>query len=217
METWEEIVKYFQTNEFQELQTYIVKERENGKEILPQKSDVFKALNLTPLYNVKVVILGQDPYPNPQHAHGLAFSIPKTTKDVPKSLKNILKELETDLGIKAKSANLENWAKQGVLLLNTVLTVEKGLSNSHHRIGWRPFTTEIIKTVNEEVDHCVFILWGRQAQEMKKLIDTQKHLIIESPHPSPLSAYRGFFGSKPFSKSNTYLSEHGIEPINWNI
>ncbi len=217
MESWNATIDYFQSQEYLELQQFLDQERLEHKIILPKQSDIFNALKLTPISKVKVVILGQDPYPNPQHAHGLAFSIPKTTPDIPKSLQNILKELKSDVGIVATSGNLENWAKQGVLLLNTVLTVEQGNSNSHKRKGWEVLTTEIIHKVSEECDHVVFILWGRQAQQKRKLIDSSKHLILESPHPSPLSSYRGFFGSKPFSKANQFLDSHGIAGINWQI
>ena len=217
METWKNAIKFFKSPKFEEIESFLRQERTNGKKILPAENDIFNSLKYTPLNQVKIVILGQDPYPNPQHAHGLAFSIPKTTPDIPKSLKNIIKELESDLGIHAKSGNLESWANEGVLLLNTVLSVEQGLSNSHKSLGWKKMTTEIIQVVNSQCNHVVFILWGRQAQMKKKLINTSKHLIIESPHPSPLSSYRGFFGSKPFSRANSFLKKHGITPINWEI
>jgi len=217
MKSWLESVDFFQTTKYQEMQIFLKEQRNSGKKILPEEDDVFNALKFTPLDKVKVVILGQDPYPNPQHAHGLAFSIPKTTLDIPKSLQNILKELDSDLGIQSTNGNLEQWAREGVLLLNTVLTVEQGNSNSHKSIGWKKLTTEIIKNVNSKCPHVVFILWGRQAQTYSKYIDESKHLIITSPHPSPLSSYRGFFGSKPFSRTNAFLLHHKIDPINWEL
>ena len=217
MESWRKVISYFKTESFLNLQKFMEQERSIGKSILPKKEDVFNALSLTPFNDVKVVILGQDPYPNKRHAHGLAFSIPKLEQDIPKSLKNILKELESDIGIVSRSGNLEKWARNGVLLLNTVLTVEEGMSNSHKGKGWETLTSEIIATVNEKLDHVVFILWGRRAQKFKKKISSTKHFIIESPHPSPLSSYRGFFGSKPFSRANSYLAKMNKPQINWQI
>jgi uracil-DNA glycosylase len=216
METWKTELSFFDSKPYHELKEFLNNQRQE-KSILPRKRNVFNALKLTRFEEVKVVILGQDPYPNPEHAHGLAFSIPKTTEKIPKSLKNILKELKADVGVDAENGNLEPWAKQGVLLLNTVLTVEEGNSNSHQRKGWETLTTEIIQSLSEERDHIVFILWGRKAQKFKKFINPNQHKIIESPHPSPLSAYRGFWGSKPFSKTNKYLKAHGKEPIDWTL
>ncbi|MCU5746860.1 uracil-DNA glycosylase [Staphylococcus sp. SQ8-PEA] len=190
-------------------------EKEYTTEIVyPDRKNIYQAFELTPFNNVKVVILGQDPYHGPNQAHGLAFSVQPHAK-FPPSLRNMYQELETDIGCKRQSPHLQDWAREGVLLLNTVLTVRKGEAHSHKDIGWETFTNEIIKAVSDHLENVVFILWGKPAQQKIKLIDTAKHLIIKSPHPSPLSAYRGFFGSKPYSKANEYLQAHGIEPVNW--
>jgi uracil-DNA glycosylase len=186
------------------------------KLILPAENDVFNALTYTPWDQVKVVILGQDPYPNPEHAHGLAFSVPESCKNLPMSLRNILKELKDDLGIDHPNGNLAGWARQGVLLLNTVLTVEAGNSNSHKKIGWSILIQEILQKLNEEKDHLVFILWGGPAQKLGKKIDRSRHVVIEGVHPSPLSSYRGFFGSRPFSKTNHALEKFKLTPIDWS-
>ena len=200
----------------QELKTFLSNERELGKNILPKASLWFNALNSTPLEKVKVVILGQDPYPTVGHAHGLCFSALPEVKPLPKSLINIYKELKDDLGIdNFHTPYLQPWAKQGVLLLNSVLTVEAGKSNSHAGKGWERFTDKIIETVNQNCENVVFILWGAYAQKKGNAIDTRQHLIIKSPHPSPLSAYRGFFGSKPFSRANSYLVSCGKDGIDW--
>jgi len=212
---WYEAVPFFTSPEFQTAMDFVKNERQQGKSILPAEEDVFNALKYTRLQDVKVVILGQDPYPNKRHAHGLSFSIPKNETDIPRSLKNIFKEIELDLGIKNESGNLEHWAKQGVLLLNRVLTVEEGLSNSHKSVGWAKLTEQIIKTVNEKRQNVVFILWGNPAQAVEKWINPGRHLIIKSAHPSPLSASRGFFGSKCFSRTNEYLKQFGIKEIDW--
>jgi len=217
MESWRSSLDFFSSPVFAELETFVSEERRQGKSILPAARDVFNALKFTPVHAVKVVILGQDPYPNKRHAHGLAFSIPKETADIPKSLQNILKELKSDVGIQASSGNLTAWAKQGVLLLNTVLTVEEGKSHAHKSKGWEILTREMIQLINQECEHVVFILWGNHAQKMTKWISPEKHLILAAPHPSPLSSYRGFFGSKPFSQTNQYLIQHGKDPINWEI
>jgi len=185
--------------------------------IYPKSDDIFNALHLTPLSRVKVVILGQDPYHNPGQACGLSFSV-NDGVPLPKSLINIYKELYDDLGIKpAKTGNLEKWFKQGVFLLNAVLTVEENSPASHSNLGWQDFTDYIITTISKENDNVVFILWGAYARGKRKLIDQTKHKIIESAHPSPLSAYRGFFGSKVFSETNNYLKEVGKEPIDFNL
>ncbi|UYP46668.1 Uracil-DNA glycosylase [Candidatus Lokiarchaeum ossiferum] len=217
MNDWLEALPFFKTEQYSQLDQFVRSERSQGKSILPAEEDVFNALKFTPLEQVKVVILGQDPYPNKRHAHGLSFSIPETTPDIPKSLKNIFKELESDVGVKKTTGSLIGWAKQGVMLLNTVLTVEEGLSNSHKSKGWEKLTKEIITTISSQRDHVVFILWGGKAQKMKKWIATEKHLILESPHPSPLSSYRGFFGSHPFSQVNEYLSKNKRKPIDWSL
>lgn len=199
-----------------ELRTFLVQEIKAGKDIYPQYGDIFAALNLTPFDQVKVVILGQDPYHGPNQAHGLCFSVKAGVK-TPPSLVNIFKELKDDLGILPPSHGcLDAWGKQGVLLLNNVLTVEDGKAGSHHLKGWEQFTDKIIELLNEKKENLVFILWGSPAQKKAQKVDPQKHFIIKSVHPSPLSSYRGFFGSKPFSKTNTYLNSKGIKPINWS-
>ncbi|HPF83157.1 MAG TPA: uracil-DNA glycosylase [Bacilli bacterium] len=186
----------------------------NNKTIFPIKNNIFKALALTNLKNVRVVILGQDPYHGYNEAQGLAFSVLNDIK-MPPSLRNIFKELENDVGIKRANSDLTDWAKQGVLLLNTVLTVEMDKPLSHKNMGWEIFTDEIIKVLNNNETPIVFILWGSNARMKKELITNKKHLIIESAHPSPLSASRGFFGSKPFSKTNKFLKDNNSIEIRW--
>ena len=184
------------------------------KRIFPAKTQVFKAFT-TDLNEVKVVILGQDPYHTPGAAMGLAFSVPDS-QPIPPSLINIYKEIDSDTGHhENKTGNLVNWQNQGVLLLNNVLTVEAHKAGSHRGKGWETFTEAVIKYLNAEKSNLVFILWGRDARSKKSLIDSSKHLVLESAHPSPLSAHNGFFGSKPFSKTNAYLEAHGLKPINW--
>jgi uracil-DNA glycosylase len=183
--------------------------------VYPPPKLIFNAFSLCPFNLVKVVILGQDPYHGHGQAHGLSFSVPDGVKNPP-SLKNIYKELQTDLDIASpQSGNLEHWAKQGVLLLNATLTVLPGQPASHQGLGWETFTDAVIKTISDQKEHVVFILWGNYARAKKSLIDTKKHLVIESPHPSPFSAHTGFFGSKPFSKTNTYLEETNQSSIDW--
>lgn len=202
----------------QELKAFLLEEKQQGKTILPKGSLWFNALNSTPFDQVKVVVLGQDPYPTPGHAHGLSFSVLPGVSPLPKSLLNINQELKTDVGVNnAHTGYLQPWAEQGVLLLNAVLTVEAGKPNAHQNKGWEQFTDKIVHLLAENNEHLVFILWGAYAQKKGKFIDRQKHFVIESPHPSPLSAYRGFFGSQPFSKTNTYLQKHGKTPINWQL
>ena len=202
----------------QELKQFLVNEKAQGKTILPPAPLWFNALNSMPFEKLKVVILGQDPYPTKGHAHGLCFSVMPEVKPLPKSLLNINKELMEDLNIdNSHTGYLQSWADQGVLLLNAVLTVEQGNANAHQGKGWEAFTDAIIQKINEQKEHVVFILWGAYAQKKAAHIDTNKHRIIKSVHPSPLSAYRGFFGSKPFSRTNTYLSEFGEEPIDWKL
>ena len=202
----------------QQLKTFLAQEKAAHKQILPHSSLWFNALNSTPLDQVKVVILGQDPYPTPGHAHGLCFSAMPEVKPLPKSLQNINKELIDDLGINnTHTAYLQPWAEQGVLLLNAVLTVEAGNANSHQGKGWEGFTDAIIRAINEQSESVVFILWGSYAQKKAAFIDSDKHCLIKSAHPSPLSAYRGFWGSKPFSKTNDYLQQQGKTPINWQL
>ena len=194
-----------------------IKEEYQTRQIFPEPNDIFNAFHLTPLSDVKVVILGQDPYHNDGQAHGLCFSV-KPDVDIPTSLVNIYQELHDDLGCKIpNNGYLEKWAKQGVLMLNTVLTVRAHQANSHRGIGWEEFTDAAIRILNEQDRPMVFILWGRPAQMKKSMLTNPKHLILEAPHPSPLSAYRGFFGSKPFSKTNQFLEAHGLTPIDWQI
>lgn len=186
------------------------------KEIYPPKDYIFNALKLTSFESTKVVIVGQDPYHGAGEAHGLSFSVQKGIK-IPPSLQNIYKELESDLGIKPKdNGDLTGWAKQGVLLLNAVLTVEKDKAASHRNLGWEPLTDYIIKVLNTKKTSVVFILWGNFAKEKVKLITNPNHYIITSPHPSPFSAYSGFFGSKPFSKTNAFLESKGLTSIDWS-
>ncbi|WP_027108269.1 uracil-DNA glycosylase [Lacticigenium naphthae] len=193
---------------------YIEKEYQQ-ETIYPRKDNVWKAFELTSFSSVKVVILGQDPYHQPGQAMGLSFSVPSKTA-LPPSLKNIYKELEKDCQITHPGdGNLEPWAKQGVLLLNTVLTVRKGNAHSHKNKGWEVLTDEVIRLLNEEKKGVVFILWGKAAQQKVQLIDEKKQLVIRAPHPSPLSAYRGFFGSRPFSRTNDFLVDKGNKPIEW--
>lgn len=187
------------------------------KEIYPPMEDIFNAFKLTPYSKIKAVILGQDPYHEPGEAHGLCFSVTQGTK-MPPSLQNIYKELKADLEIdNGNKTDLTPWAKQGVFLLNTTLTVRRGQANSHQNCGWTEFTDEVIKIVNKHPSPVVFILWGRNARNKKSLIDTNKHLVLECAHPSPLSAYNGFFGCKHFSKTNDFLVKNGIEPIDWKL
>jgi uracil-DNA glycosylase len=201
----------------QELQSFLVREKASGKTIFPPEEHVFAALNLTSFEKVKVVIIGQDPYHGPDQAHGLSFSVQQGIK-TPPSLNNIFKELQDDLKLSPpQHGNLEHWASQGVLLLNNVLTVESGRAASHSHQGWEEFTDQIIKLLNEKKRHLVFILWGSPAQKKAAQVDSQKHFILKSVHPSPLSSYRGFFGSKPFSKTNEYLISKGLDPISWNL
>ena len=200
-----------------ELKRFLVAEKDQGKQIFPKGCDWFKALDLTPPDKVKVVILGQDPYHGLGQAHGLCFSVPNGV-DPPPSLRNIYKELESDLGIARPSHGfLEHWSKQGVLLLNSVLTVEMGQAASHREKGWERFTDAIIREVNA-LDHpVVFMLWGSYAQKKAAFVDGSKHLVLKAPHPSPLSAHSGFFGCRHFSKANAFLQSEGIAPIDWAL
>ena len=185
--------------------------------VYPQDDNFFKAFKETPFENLKVIILGQDPYHGKGQSNGLAFSVQEGTP-FPPSLRNILHEYHSDLGYKIpKNGNLTKWAEEGVLLLNTVLTVRKGQAHSHKDKGWEEFTDTVISFISAKKENVVFILWGKPAQSKAKLIDESKHLILTAPHPSPLSSYRGFFGSKPFSKTNMYLKAHGIKEIDWKL
>jgi uracil-DNA glycosylase len=200
------------------LRNFLIGEIKRGKTILPKPPLWFNALNSTPLDRVKVVVIGQDPYPTIGHAHGLAFSVLPDVKPLPKSLLNIYKELKDDLGVdNFHTGYLEPWAKQGVLLINAVLTVEANRPNSHQNRGWEIFTDKIIDVINRKKENIVFLLWGANAQRKGSQIDTTKHLILKAPHPSPLSAYRGFFGSKNFSKTNEYLTRNKKSPIDWQL
>ena len=194
-----------------------VLEEYRTRQIFPNPDDIFNAFHLTPLKDVKVVILGQDPYHNDGQAHGLCFSV-KPDVEVPPSLVNIYQELHDDLGCKIpNNGYLVKWAKQGVLMLNTVLTVRAHQANSHRGIGWEQFTDAVIRAVNAQDRPIVFLLWGRPAQMKKSMLNNPKHLILEAPHPSPLSAYRGFFGCKHFSQTNAFLEKNGLAPIDWQI
>ncbi|WP_373072947.1 uracil-DNA glycosylase [Sulfurimonas sp.] len=192
-----------------------LKDEQSKYTIYPKNSNIFNAYNSTEFSEVKVVILGQDPYHGPKQAHGLSFSVQDGVA-LPPSLKNIFSELVDDLGCSyPTSGNLQSWANQGVVLLNAVLSVRASQANSHQGMGWEYFTDATIKAINDNLENVVFILWGRPAQMKEKLIDANKHLILKAPHPSPLSSYRGFFGSKPFSQSNNYLLAHNKSPIEW--
>jgi uracil-DNA glycosylase len=200
----------------QELLDFLKKEKALGKKIYPEESKIFEAFNLTPFEKVKVVILGQDPYHGEGQAHGLCFSVRKGVKHPP-SLVNIFKELKSDVNVETQEqGQLDNWARQGVLLLNTVLTVEAGKAGSHHHKGWEKFTDKVIEVLNREKEHLVFILWGTPAQKKAQRVSVEKHLILKSVHPSPLSVYRGFLGSRPFSQTNDYLVKQGQAPIDWS-
>ena len=200
------------------LEAFLKEEMAEGKKILPPQPLWFEALNQTPIEKVKVVILGQDPYPTPGHGHGLCFSVASNVSPLPKSLVNINKELYSDCGIdNSQNGNLLPWAKQGVLLLNAVLTVEASKANAHKNRGWEKFTDRLIALVNAQCEHVVFILWGAYAQKKGAFIDRGKHLVLNDPHPSPLSAYRGFWGSAPFSKTNHYLKMHQKAEIDWDL
>lgn len=213
MDTWNDL-DFFKGSDFKEIVKSLVKRKRSGIRVLPSNENILRAFYTTPFNNVKVVILGMDPYPTPGHAHGLAFSVEKNVKPLPKSLINIYKELKSDLGIIRTTGDLTDLARQGVLLLNTSLTVDAGKPDSHKDLGWRKLTKEVIQTLNDEKEHLVFILWGMKAQAFASQIDGDHHVIL-SPHPSPLSAYRGFFGSKPFSQTNQYLKSNKIKEISW--
>lgn len=201
----------------QTLRDFLVEEKQRGKSIFPRGPEYFRALDLTPISEVKVVILGQDPYHGAGQAHGLCFSVRPGVR-IPPSLVNIYKEMESDLGIApARHGFLESWARQGVLLLNSVLTVEESRAASHQGKGWEKFTDAVIRTVNDQCEHVVFMLWGSYAQKKAAVVDTSRHLVLKSVHPSPLSAHNGFFGSRHFSKANAYLEAHGRRPIDWAL
>lgn len=216
--SWQPALKAeFDAPYMQQLRQFLRAEKDAGKVIYPHSSNWFHALEATPLDQVKVVILGQDPYHQPGQAHGLCFSVLPGVK-TPPSLVNMYKELETDLGITPVGHGyLESWASQGVLLLNAVLTVEDSKANAHKGRGWEQFTDAVITAVNEHCEQVVFLLWGSYAQKKGAVIDRGRHQVLHAPHPSPLSAYRGFFGSRPFSQANQYLEQVGKAPINWQL
>lgn len=215
--SWLDVLRdEFEAPYFKELEMNLAKAYDE-EIVYPPKEDLFSALNLTPFSKVKVVIIGQDPYHGPGQAHGLSFSVKKGIK-LPPSLVNIFKELQDDLGIvPPKDGNLEAWAREGVLLLNNQLSVVGGKPMSHKDLGWNELTDKIIKVLNEKKKHLVFILWGSPAQKKAKVVSHRDHHIIQSVHPSPLSSYRGFFGSKPFSKANAYLESQSIKPVKWSL
>jgi uracil-DNA glycosylase len=212
--TWTEILAPIKNTEYFTTLWEKVKEEYQTTKCFPPKNLIFRAIELTPFEEVKVVIIGQDPYHNDNQANGLCFSVSDKVT-APPSLKNIFKELEDDLGIKKTSNELEMWAKQGVLLLNATLTVRAHEANSHKDLGWEQFTDFIIKEISDKKENVVFVLWGAFAQKKAGLIDASKHFVIQSAHPSPFSVHKGFFGSRPFSKINQFLEEKGKEPINW--
>jgi uracil-DNA glycosylase len=217
-ESWKTVLApEFSSSYMAELKAFLLEEKRNGKQIFPKGAEYFRALDLTPLETVRVVILGQDPYHGEGQAHGLSFSVKPGVRSPP-SLVNIYKELQNDLGIApARHGFLESWARQGVLLLNSVLTVERAMAASHQGKGWERFTDAIIRAINEQPHPVVFILWGSYAQKKAAFVDRSRHLVIRSAHPSPLSAHNGFFGSKPFSKANDFLVANGREPIDWAL
>lgn len=213
---WHEaLAEAFSSDDMRRLDAFLDQEAAAGKHIFPPAELRLHALNTTPLSQVRVVIIGQDPYPTPGHAHGLSFSVTPAVTPLPKSLQNIFRELKEDLGINNINGSLEAWAQQGVLLLNAVLSVEQGRPGSHAKIGWERFTDRIIAAVSGRHEPVVFLLWGAYAQKKGVMIDRGRHAVIESPHPSPLSAYRGFFGSRPFSRANGYLESFGYASIDW--
>ena len=218
-ESWKyNLAEFLLSPKMDALRDFLLQEKQQNKVIYPPSSLIFNALNTTPLDQVKVVIIGQDPYHGPNQAHGLSFSVQRGVA-LPPSLRNIFHELHTDLGVPIpKHGDLTHWAEQGVLLLNSVLTVEAGQPTSHQKQGWEDFTDHVIDVLNQQREHIVFILWGAYAQRKGQRIDPNKHLILKAAHPSPLAANRGgFFGCKVFSKSNNYLKQNGIEPIDWQL
>lgn len=215
---WKDILaSQYESDYMKELKSFLLWEQMSNKEIYPEYSRVFEAMDMCPYKDVKVVILGQDPYHGPGQAHGMSFSVQEGVA-IPPSLRNIFKELQSDLGITPPNTGyLGKWAEQGVLLLNNVLTVERGMAGSHRNQGWEKFTDFIVDHLNHEKSNLAFLLWGRDAQTKGARLDRSKHLVLEAVHPSPLSAHRGFFGCKHFSKANEYLKEHGREEINWRL
>ncbi len=214
---WNPILRgEFDTSYWSDLQAFVARERAEHT-VYPPQDEVFRSLHLTPYANTKVLILGQDPYHGPGQANGLAFSVHDGVQ-IPPSLQNIHKELESDLGIaRPAHGNLERWAHQGVLLMNATLTVRAREAASHQKQGWETFTNRVIEAVNDKPERVVFILWGASARKKKELVDLSRHVVLESPHPSPLSAHRGFFGSRPFSRTNEALAASGLGPIDWTL
>lgn len=217
-ECWlNQIGSYFETHSMQNLRKFLLDESKRASIVYPRGSEIFAAFHLTPFYQTKVVIIGQDPYHGAGQAHGLAFSVNKGIA-LPPSLRNIFRELQCDLGVAIpKSGDLSPWAMQGVLLLNSVLTVQAGLPGSHQNRGWELFTDHVVKTLSQFRENLVFVLWGTFAQKKRSFIDSERHVILSSAHPSPLSAHRGFFGSKPFSKINQILESRGVAKIDWRL
>lgn len=215
--TWETALRDEFSKEYYKKLFLYIKEQYSKVAVYPRSDEIFTAFHLTPLDRVKVVILGQDPYHNVGQAHGLCFSV-KPQVEIPPSLVNIYQELHDDLGCRIPNHGyLTSWAEQGVLMLNTVLTVQAHKPMSHRNIGWEEFTDAAIRAVNDQDRPIVYILWGKPAQAKASMLTNPGHLILKAPHPSPLSAYRGFFGSKPFSQTNTFLQQNGVEPVNWQI
>ncbi|MCA9366199.1 uracil-DNA glycosylase [Candidatus Kaiserbacteria bacterium] len=213
--SWEAVLKSEFEKEYFKKLAETVRDAYLKGPVYPPPQQVFNAFTLCPFDNVKVVILGQDPYHGPNQAHGLSFSVPDGVQ-TPPSLQNIYKEIQSDIGTPVPaSGNLERWARQGVLLLNATLTVLPAQAGSHQGLGWEEFTDAVIKTISEHKEHVVFMLWGSYARSKASLIDWEKHLVLEAPHPSPLSAHRGFLGCKHFSQANQYLKEHKLEPVEW--
>lgn len=215
-QSWSKVLlEYLQNPQFTQTLDFL-KKRSQETTIYPPLEKIFEAFSLTSFEEVKVVIVGQDPYHNQGQAHGLSFSVPEGIT-LPPSLKNIYREIENDVGVKKNmlQGDLTSWAEQGVLLLNSVLTVEKNLPGSHRGKGWEEFTTFVIQTISEKKEHCVFLLWGAYAQNKGNIIDTTKHLVLTSSHPSPFSAHKGFLGNKHFSQTNQYLTNHGKDSIQW--
>jgi uracil-DNA glycosylase len=217
-ESWKALLQdEFSKPYFESLKAFLLNEKQQGHRIYPPGAQIFAALDHTPFEDVKVVLLGQDPYHGSGQAHGLCFSVNDGVR-FPPSLQNIFKELQADVGFKVpQSGNLTRWAEQGVLLLNATLTVRANQAGSHQNKGWEIFTDTIIRLISERKEHVVFLLWGKYAQGKESLIDTSKHLVLKAPHPSPYSANSGFFGCRHFSKANEFLQSHGIQPIDWQL
>lgn len=217
-ESWKRVLgPEFASPYMGQLREFLLAEKGDGKRIFPKGAEYFRALDLTPLSRVRVVILGQDPYHGAGQAHGLCFSVRPGVR-IPPSLLNIYKEMESDLGIpRASHGFLKSWARQGVLLLNSVLTVEEARAGAHQGQGWERFTDAVIRAVNDECDNVVFMLWGSYAQKKAAFVDGKRHLVLKAPHPSPLSAHNGFFGCRHFSKANEFLVSRGLDPIDWRL